>query len=537
MIITDDTFLNMINSPVRTIGAGIWLYPAGGGYNTLLNTFMHTDALKSLTVERVGEESKFFGFGICQKVNVKLIDKERAINISTENALEAAFYVDDNYIMPFPTFNVSEVHRDENTNELSITAYDALYKASNHTVSEINLAAYTIKEFATACATLLGLPLEIDAALEESFNISYPNGANFEGTESIRAALDAIAEATQTIYFINCNLSLAFKRLDKSGPAVVTIGKDKYFTLESGTNRRLATICHATELGDNVSASITESGTTQYIRDNPFLELRDDIATLLDAAIDAVGGLTINQFNLNWRGNFLTELGDKVELITKDNNSVISYIINDVITYEGYLSAQTQWSYTDNEDETAGDPTNLGEAIQQTYARVNKANKQIELVASESSANSAAIAALQINTEEINASVKRTEENINSTLEGLDESIESLKSEVSAKITAEDVQIAIESERVNGAEKVTTKTGFTFDDEGLTVSKSDSEIATQITEDGMKISRSGEEVLRADNEGVKAEDLHATTYLIVGSNSRFENYGTDRTGCFWVGGN
>ena len=33
-----------------------------------------------------------------------------------------------------------------------------------------------------------------------------------------------------------------------------------------------------------------------------------------------------------------------------------------------------------------------------------------------------------------------------------------------------------------------------------------------------------------------AVDLHASTYLMVGGRSRFENYGTDRTGCFWIGG-
>ena len=60
---------------------------------------------------------------------------------------------------------------------------------------------------------------------------------------------------------------------------------------------------------------------------------------------------------------------------------------------------------------------------------------------------------------------------------------------------------------------------------------------TTITEDGMTVYRNDEAVLTADNQGVKAEDLHATTYLIIGANSRFEDYGTNRTGCVWIGGN
>jgi hypothetical protein len=51
----------------------------------------------------------------------------------------------------------------------------------------------------------------------------------------------------------------------------------------------------------------------------------------------------------------------------------------------------------------------------------------------------------------------------------------------------------------------------------------------------MKVYKSSQEVLVADNLGVKAEDLHATTYLIVGNNSRFEDYNSSRTGCFWIG--
>ena len=48
-----------------------------------------------------------------------------------------------------------------------------------------------------------------------------------------------------------------------------------------------------------------------------------------------------------------------------------------------------------------------------------------------------------------------------------------------------------------------------------------------------------EDVLVANSEGVKATDLHAKTYLIIGEGdgrSRFEDYGIKRTGCFWVGG-
>ena len=103
-------------------------------------------------------------------------------------------------------------------------------------------------------------------------------------------------------------------------------------------------------------------------------------------------------------------------------------------------------------------------------------------------------------------------------------------------MTSEAVELQIKSAMENGTSKVVTETGFTFDANGMTVEKSGSEMKTQITEDGMTVYQNNDAVLTANNQGVDAKNLHATTYLIVGGRSRFENFGENRTGCFWIGG-
>lgn len=113
--------------------------------------------------------------------------------------------------------------------------------------------------------------------------------------------------------------------------------------------------------------------------------------------------------------------------------------------------------------------------------------------------------------------------------------IQLIYTQVELAMTSEDVTLAIQQEMSNGVEKVVTTTGFIFDDEGLTVEKSNREMKTQITEDGMTVYKNNTAVLTANNKGVDAANLHATTYLIIGKNSRFEDYG-NRTGCFWIGG-
>ena len=61
------------------------------------------------------------------------------------------------------------------------------------------------------------------------------------------------------------------------------------------------------------------------------------------------------------------------------------------------------------------------------------------------------------------------------------------------------------------------------------------ETSTWITEKGMAIKNNGEDVLTATPTGVDAKNVNVNTYLIIGKNSRFEDYGADRTGCFWIG--
>lgn len=662
---------NFINTPVRRIVAKAELYNG----SALADTFNHNGDLKEFKIERVGDNSKFFGFGIIQKANVKVRNVDGTKSITTANSLK--LYLND--VAPYPLFKVSEVHKDENTNELSITAYDALYGASAHKVEELSITSYTIRSFAEACAALLGISaIKLENVVDSSsFDTQYDEGANFEGTETIREALNAVAEATQTIYYLNNANELVFKRLDKDGEAVLNITKSDYITLDSKTNRRLATLVSATELGDNLTATkqiasgtgknllpypyyettktengitftdngdgtitangtatavaifyFTEEnkqfdwltdktyfyisgaqgvsgigmkwfyidngeskikqgrliweegfklirfgvqieagttlnnaiiqpmveqaanattyepytihytpliGTTQYIRDNPFWDLREDRTTLLEKAVEVVGGLLINQFDCSWRGNYLLEIGDKIGLTTKDNKVVCSYVLDDLVEYTGSLQEQTQWSYSENESESSSNPTNIGDAIKQTFAKVDKVNKQIDMVVSTAEANSEEVAAMRIETNQIHASVASTSKEIQSVSDELSKEINTLTNRVNTAVTAEDVTIAIQTELANGTNTVTTSTGFTFNEEGLSVSKSGSEMETKITEDGMIVSKDNNEVLIANNKGVKAIDLHAETYLIIGTNSRFEDYGSNRTGCFWIG--
>ena len=134
---------------------------------------------------------------------------------------------------------------------------------------------------------------------------------------------------------------------------------------------------------------------------------------------------------------------------------------------------------------------------------------------------------------------KKVRTELSDSVDSVADDIEELSSKVALKLDAESVNIAIEKEIAKGVDRVETKTGYKFDSDGLNISKTGEAMSNRIDNTGMYVERNGEEILIANNNGVDATNLHATTYLIVGAGngrSRFEDYGINRTGCFWVGG-
>lgn len=505
--------------------------------STLVQTCTCSDVLQDFSVSREGDNSKFFGFGICHKLKINIIDLYRILYLTKYHTIKIYLGDGENWDCPYPTFYVNEVSRDEDNNTITIDALDLLNNAATHTVTELNLVApYTLVDVVNACASLLGVTTEIPQELEFNFNLDYTNGANFSGDETIRNVLDYIAEVTQTIYYINYKGNLIFKQLNRDGQPNLIVERADYYSMYTHTPRKLTSICSATELGDNIEASTGEEGVTQYIRENPFLTLRPDVATILDDALTQVGGTEIYQFSCDWDGNYLLEIGDKISLTQEDGTTINSYLLSDTVEYDGTYQQMSEWNYKDNDNETPSNPTTIGDKINQTFAKVDKVNREISLVASEVNDQNSKISSLQINTSSISASVKTVEENTQESLNNVNETIQSLSKEVNLKLDEDDVTIAVTKVLEEGVEKVVTSTKkYTFNDTGLNIASSDSEISTKITEDGMRVYRGSKEVLTADNTGVNAEDLHATTYLHIGKNCRFEDYNRTRTACYWIG--
>ena len=144
---------------------------------------------------------------------------------------------------------------------------------------------------------------------------------------------------------------------------------------------------------------------------------------------------------------------------------------------------------------------------------------------------------ISIRSEDSTKSIETAINDILTKQNGFVSDINSINDTVSQlKFDSDNVDITIKNIINDGVSSVTTTNGYSFTNEGLKVTKSDSDLKTTITENGMTVSKDDIDLLTANDKGVMAKDLNASTYLIIGGRSRFENYKTDRTGCFWIGG-
>lgn len=260
-------------------------------------------------------------------------------------------------------------------------------------------------------------------------------------------------------------------------------------------------------------ASIAANGLTEIrIENNQIVEhLRgsgetDDVAPVIDYLFGILNGKQFTLYELESFGVGNVDLGDIFTIVTPDevshktimlcDNLVITQGLNETSHLEAPEATETDYKAASTTDKM----------LNKTMLRVDKQEQLITGL------------------------VSKTNDMANG-LEKVTKKTEWMQDE-------ESVNLKI-STAINGITSVETSTGYTFDADGLKIAKSDSLIENLIDNTGMYVKRSSEVILQANQDGVEALNLTSRQYLIVGDNSRFENYndGTGkRTACFYIGG-
>lgn len=496
------------------------------------------DKLKSIQVSRYSNE-KVFGFALCQKATIEIIDENHDIEVAEGQkvniSIGAKIASGVDYV-GYCDFFIDRYSRDEVSHLLKIEAFDRIQELSRLRTSQFNFSfPMALEEIIFVIQDSINIEIIYDNNLPNLKTIFEKEQINIEGTESIRSFIEAICELTGTICYINQSNQLVLKKI--AGDTVnETINRDRIFDFSQSEGNTITGLISATELGNNLSVGSTD-GYQYIIRENPFLTNDQDLCIVcLNNLLTSINGFTFNPYELKWRGSPDLEAGDRVKIQKKDGTYLETLYLGEELTYNGGLISNANWAYI--QEEEPSNPSNLGDILKQTYARVDKVNKQIDIAVAGKDEIEDKIAKLQLTTDSISATVSSNKAETDDRFNSVNDNLNALAKSVSATMTQDQINILIQQQLANNVNSVTTTTGFTFNADGLTIEKSGNEMKTQIDEDGMTIFKDNQEVLTVNNTGVDAYNLKATTYLIIGNETRFEKFnhkmrGTG-VGCFWL---
>lgn len=408
----------------------------------------------------------------------------------------------------YGTFIVKDAKYNDESNSIALTCYDLLllsmteYSSVVEFPKEEGADPVTLGEYLQAICTFLGIELATptftnsDVVIEEE---KYNSDYTFRDvlTEIAQAAGGTIAIKDDKLWVLYPAASEV--TVEPSNLKSITVG-ELYGPVNSVVLAR-------TPQEDNIYKrdEAAEKICEIKIENNQLMDShREDF---IEGIYNALYGLTYYPHEVESYGIGILDICDLFTIETLDGKTYTAlHISGDTEITQGFIERTKGTAPTATKtDYTAASETDR--RINKTILRVNKQEQVIQ------------------------ALVSKTENAINELTGQLEETTKS----VEQKITPEQVQILI-SETVNGIDSVTTSTGYTFDQDGLNIKKNGEEIENTIDHTGMYVDRNDDNILTANHEGVDAINLKARQYLIIGDNSRLENYEKRRTGCFYIGG-
>ena len=408
----------------------------------------------------------------------------------------------------FGQFIVKESSYNADTNSVYLECYDSMLLAMVPYVpvcvfsdASGNLTT-TLGDYLAAIAAKMGLSLTTESFVNSDV---YVDGEKYDETYTFRDVLTEIAQAAAgTIAIQNNALSVLYptetNEVIRPSDLMELSVKEAYGPVNSVVLAR-------TPQEDNIYKR--DEAATEWIEwrveNNQIMDShREDF---IDGIYSALSGLSFQIYEMKSFGIGYLFLCDRFTVEDLDGNQYSTIFLSDDLMIDQGISetCESVFPGATQTDYIAASPTDR--VLNQTILRVNKQAQTIE------------------------ALITHTE-NVENELTG---QIENLTKSVETKMTSEQVEILVKSQ-LDGINSITTATGYKFDKDGLRISKSGEEMENLLDNTGMYVNRGADNILTANNEGVNAINLSARQYLIVGTNSRFEDYDFNRTACFYIGG-
>lgn len=494
-------------------------------------------------------------FGCCESSVMKLKIRNEFGNLMSKS-LGLSMVLNNNTDTPFKLgkYKANSCELSGDKKYLNITSYDSMYDIINaDVVTWYDSLEFPLKmkAFRDSFFTYMGIEQEETTLIQDEVLVEKTIDADeISGLKVI----SAICELNGVFGHINRNGVFVYISLlritDYLYPSVDLYPSDTLYPMgvnKLGTSRYqscqyedyLTQVISKVQIRqeENDIGAVVGEGTNLYVVEDNFLvygkgpEALSEICTRL---YNKIRGIYYRPFNAVLQGNPCIEVGDDILIHTK-NMDVRSYVLERTIkgiqSLKDTFDAKGVYEY-----EYKGN--SIQKEIRRLKGKSNVLERTVEetretITDVENGLQTEIVQNAQIISQAISETNKKLEDETNA-LKSSQSSIEQRLDQVTIDFKEKTTRIDEQGQEIEDLKK----TSYKFGTEDLTIEKSGSDLKTRINEDGMRVYKGEEEVLRANNAGVDARNLHATTYLIVGKNSRFEDYDNGRrTGCFWIGGN
>lgn len=308
------------------------------------------------------------------------------------------------------------------------------------------------------------------------------------------------------------------------------------------------------------SDSINENGLTEItIADNYFLIDQAEREKVIGPLWNILKGIKYLPFKTSYYGYPYLDVGDIIYVEDMKDNGYISYVFNHTFTFNGSFTGSIETSALTKTQTAYKNTTDIKTKFKQAERKIDKINGIIQDIIEEVDENTEKLSQHEQTIDSITDTVKEKSEQLakdinnnyqeiiqkfdevprNDDIVAIENKVETIQNSTEYAINiAEDIQ-------VNGVSKVKTETGYTFDNNGLTIEKTNAKTKSTLNETGLNIKdatgSSEESLLFAgyDNETgetvVKSKNMTVEKYLTIGKYSRIEDY-EEGTGVFWIGG-
>ena len=287
----------------------------------------------------------------------------------------------------------------------------------------------------------------------------------------------------------------------------------------------------------------TDLKNTLYVRqENLLITQQEEI----DNIYNAVVGFTVHNISCENRGDITLDAWDMIKYVTDDGEY---YTFNEnELTYNGVCMSKVKTNIpAGKKNET----TNI------LNASTDAIIKRVQTIVNEAEAS---VTTLTEKTTELETKTLENETAINNSYQDIIKQLGDYAKEADVIAIRESVKVAQDSStyaievakqiQADGVDKVTTKTGYTFGEDGLKIEKSGAKVKGRLNESGLDIQdatgASNESLMYAGyDEGtgetiVRTKNLTVNKYLVIGKYSRMEDFmdsdGNLGTGMFWIGG-